>query len=161
MPEPTVAICALAKDESLYVEEWIAFHLLQGIGEILIFDNSSSDGMREILNGLKSRVPVSVVDWPGDDYYNIQMGAYSEGAKRLAGRADWVAFIDIDEFLFSSHYSPLPVELAEFGSNVGAVAVGHRIFGSSGFTSFESGLVTSRFTSVGIGSRSINISAAA
>jgi hypothetical protein len=34
---------------------------------------------------------------------------------RLTGQADWVAFIDIDEFLFSSRGYSMPRELAEFG----------------------------------------------
>ena len=46
---PRLAICALAKNESLYVEEWIAFHFLQGVSEIVIFDNESTDSMRDIL----------------------------------------------------------------------------------------------------------------
>jgi hypothetical protein len=44
-----LAICALAKDEALYIEEWLAFHFLQGASEILIFDNESTDNMRDIL----------------------------------------------------------------------------------------------------------------
>jgi hypothetical protein len=72
-------------------------------------------------------VPVSVVNWPGQDYYQLQMEAYREGANRLIGRFDWAAF-NIDEFLFSSRHCSLPVELAEFGPEVSAIAVGHRVF---------------------------------
>jgi hypothetical protein len=117
--------------KTLYVEEWVAFHFLQGVSEILIFDNESTDATRE-LTRVARHVPVSVVDWPGRDYYDIQTAAYRDGVKRLTERADWVAFIDIDEFLFSSRQHSLPEELAEFGPEVGAVAVGHRIFGSGG-----------------------------
>jgi hypothetical protein len=142
---PKLAICAIAKNEALYIEEWIAFHFLQGVSEILIFDNESTDEMRDILARVALHVPVSVVNWPGQDYYQLQMEAYREGAKRLIERADWSAFIDIDEFLFSSRNYPLPLELAEFGPEVGAIAVGRRIFGSSGQTAYEPELVTSRF----------------
>src|SRR5437667_317880 len=95
-----VAICALAKNESRYIEEWLAFHVLQGVAELLIFDNESDDGMRELLARAAGHVPLSVVDWPSHDYHGMQLDAYAQGAKRLAGRADWVAFIDVDEFLF-------------------------------------------------------------
>jgi hypothetical protein len=40
----------------------------------------------------------------------------------------------------------LPAELARFGPEVGAIAVGHRIFGSSGQAAYTPDLVTSRFT---------------
>jgi hypothetical protein len=93
--------------------------------------------MRKILTRIAGPVPVSVVDWPSDDHNEMQMEAYRQGAKRLTGRADWVAFIDIDEFLFSSRHKSLPEELAEFGPEVGAIAVGHRIFGSAAQTAYE------------------------
>ena len=93
----------------------MVFHFLQGVSEILIFDNESTDATREILTRMAVHVPVSVMDWPSDDHDEMQMEAYRQGAKRLTGRADWVAFIDIDEFLFSSRHNSLPEELAEFG----------------------------------------------
>src|SRR5208283_5168867 len=97
-----LAICAVAKNEAVYLPEWIAFHSLQGVSDFLIFDNQSTDNTKEVLAQIARHVPVSVVDWPGDNYYKMQMDAYREGAERLIGRVDWVAFIDIDEFLFSS-----------------------------------------------------------
>ena len=142
---PRIAICALVKDEALYIEEWLAFHFLQGVSEILIFDNESTDGTREIITRVARHAPVNFVDWPGHNYHEMQLQAYLQGAKCLTERADWVAFIDIDEFLFSSRDYFLPGELVEFGPEVGAVAVGHRIFGSGGQTAYERGLVTSRF----------------
>jgi len=141
-----LAICALAKDEAPYIEEWVAFHFLQGANDILIFDNKSTDGMRDILARVARHLPVEALDWPdGQTYDEMQRAAYREGTKRLAGNADWVAFIDIDEFLFSSRGKSLPEELSEFGHEVGAIAVGHRIFGSSGLTHYQPDLVTSRF----------------
>jgi hypothetical protein len=142
---PKLAICALAKNESLYVEEWIAFHFLQGVSEIAIFDNESTDSMRDILARVALHMPVNVIDWTGQDYDQLQVEAYREGAKRLTGQADWVAFVDIDEFVFSSRDWSLPEELAEFDPGVGAVAVGQRVFGSSGQTTYVPELVTSRF----------------
>jgi glycosyltransferase involved in cell wall biosynthesis len=140
-----LAICAVAKDEALYIEEWIAFHFLQGVSDILIFDNRSTDGTAEIVGRIGAYLPVNVIDWPGHSCRRMQMEAYREGAAGLAGRADWVAFIDIDEFLFSSRKLSLPTELADFGPEVGAIAIGHRIFGSSGQASYEPNFVTSRF----------------
>jgi hypothetical protein len=141
-----LAICAVAKNEALYIEEWIAFHLLQGVGAILIFDNESDDGMPGTLARIARHAPVERVPWLGNDYHGMQLAAYREGALRLAGRAEWVAFIDIDEFVFGARGLSLPEELAGFGPEVGAIAVGHRIFGSSGDIAYAPELVTSRFT---------------
>jgi glycosyltransferase involved in cell wall biosynthesis len=140
-----LAICAVVKNEDIYISEWIAFHLLQGISDILIFDNQSTDGTRDTLAQISKYAPVQVVEWPGNHYHAMQLDAYREGARRLSGVADWVAFIDVDEFLFSSRNLPLSMELAELDAEVGALAIGHRIFGSSGHTTYEPELVTSRF----------------
>src|SRR5438105_35552 len=121
----------------------LAFHFLQGVSQVLIFDNESTDGTRDILKGVARHLPISVVNWPGQDYYQVQMEAYCDGAMRLTGQADWVAFIDIDEFLFSSRGYSMPRELAEFGPDVGAIAVGHGIFGSAGHTTYEPELMGS------------------
>ena len=146
MVQPTkIALCAVAKNEAPYIDEWIAFHVLQGVSEFLIFDNDSTDGTKQALARAARQVPVAVVDWPSQNHDEMQRLAYREGATRLAGRADWVAFVDIDEFLFSSRENSLPAELAQFGPEVGAIAVGHRVFGSSGYTDYAPDLVTSRF----------------
>jgi Glycosyl transferase family 2 len=79
---PKLTICAIAKNEALYIDEWIAFHFLQGVSEILTFDNESTDGMRDILARIALHAPVGVMDWPGQNYYELQMEAYCEGAKR-------------------------------------------------------------------------------
>jgi hypothetical protein len=146
MSAPSLALCAIAKDEALYIEEWLAFHVLQGVGEFLIFDNGSSDNTKALAARAGRDARISVVDWAGDDHDAMQRAAYAEGARRLAGRADWVGFVDIDEFLRSRRGLPLPNELETFGPEVGAVAAGHRIFGSSGEIAYRPDLVTARFT---------------
>jgi hypothetical protein len=52
-----LTICALAKDEALYIEEWIAFHFLLGASEILIFVNESTDNVRDILARVRDTRP--------------------------------------------------------------------------------------------------------
>jgi hypothetical protein len=49
---PKLAICAIVKDEARYIEEWLAFHFLQGVSQVLIFDNESTDGTRDILTSI-------------------------------------------------------------------------------------------------------------
>jgi glycosyltransferase involved in cell wall biosynthesis len=51
----------------------VAFHFLQGVIEILIFDNESTDGTREILTRIARHVSVSVLDWP---ILSITRGGY-------------------------------------------------------------------------------------
>jgi hypothetical protein len=40
---PALAICAIIRDEALYLEEWVAFHMIMGVSAFCIYDNGSTD----------------------------------------------------------------------------------------------------------------------
>lgn len=44
-----IAIVAIAKNEGLYLKEWIEYHLLVGIKKIYFYDNESEDNTKDIL----------------------------------------------------------------------------------------------------------------
>lgn len=138
-----VGICAIVRDEATYVEEWVAFHRAQGVGIFQIYDNGSVDGTPDVLR----RVGLEPIIWAGRpaDFDTQQRAAYLEAAHMLAGRAEWLAFIDIDEFLFGRGM-PLTAALAGFAGGVGAIAVQQVMFGSGGQRTRLPGPVTQRFT---------------
>ncbi len=146
--EITVGVCAILKNEADYIEEWLAFHTLQGVGRILLYDNNSSDDTCQRAASFAKQVDLQIVHWPdsanGFDY--TQRLAYLDGARRLAGLADYVAFVDIDEFVFAADYLPMGQVLAHFPADVAAIAVNQRVFGSAAQPSSMGDLVTSRFT---------------
>jgi len=146
--EPTFALCAILKDEADYIEEWLAFHILQGVSRVILYDNNSSDDTCERARSFAKSIDIQVISWPDSarGFDRTQRRAYVDGARRLSGAADYVAFIDLDEFLFASDYGPLGQTLAAFPTKIAAVAVNQRVFGSSGQKSSTGDLVTSRFT---------------
>ena len=146
--EPSVAVCAIMKNEADYVEEWLAFHILQGVSRFMLYDNNSTDDSRARAKAFAQRAAIRVVPWPGrpESFDVTQRLAYSDGARRLAGVADYAAFIDLDEFLFATDYRPLGQALADFPAETAAIAVNQRVFGSASQLSASQGLVISRFT---------------
>ena len=42
-----LSVVAIAKDEGLYINEWIAFNKAVGVDHIYLYDNDSTDGLRE------------------------------------------------------------------------------------------------------------------
>jgi hypothetical protein len=146
--ELKVALCAIMKNEADYVEEWLAFHTLQGVSRVLLYDNDSSDDTRRRARSFAQQVTVRVIPWSatGNTFDLTQRLAYADGARRLAGVVDYTAFIDLDEFLFATDYRPLGQVLAGFPADTGAVAVNQRVFGSASRVSASEGLVTSRLT---------------
>ena len=137
-----LGVCAIVRDEASYIEEWVGFHRDQGVGVFRIYDNGSIDGTPDVLAAL-GIVPVI---WGGHphDFDAQQRAAYLEGANMLAGMVDWLAFIDIDEFVFGRD-APLVQALAAFPAGAGAIAVQQRMFGSGGQTRRLPGKVTERF----------------
>lgn len=146
--EVTVGVCAILKNEADYIEEWLAFHTLQGVGRILLYDNNSSDDTCRRATSFAKLVDLQIVHWPdsANGFNCTQCLAYFDGARRLAGLADYVAFVDIDEFVFAADYRPMGQVLAHFPADVAAIAVNQRVFGSAAQPTSTGYLVTSRFT---------------
>ena len=140
-------MCVIVRDEAAYIEEWLAFHLLQGASKILVYDNGSTDGTLQRLAQAAANAPINVIDWSEQSghFDTIQRAAYMDGAARLIGSSDFVAFIDADEFLHAGVGRTAAGTLSAFPSEVSAVAVNQRVFGSSGFIKYGAAPVTSRF----------------
>lgn len=96
----TVWGVAMVKDEADVVD-LTALHLLaQGVDALLVADNGSSDGTRDLLADLARRHPVHVADDPDPAYHQSEKMTRLAHAAWRAG-ADWVLPFDADEFFFA------------------------------------------------------------
>ena len=134
------AICAIFKNEARYLAEWLEFHALAGCRRFFLYDNDSTDDWRAAVaaSGVAGRV--AVVDFPGP---TRQMAAYRDCLARFGAAARWIAFIDLDEFLFAPG-GWLPERLDEYRDHP-AVAVNWVMFGSDGHATRPDGLVTQNY----------------
>jgi len=144
-------VAGIFKDELPYIVEWVAFYRMMGFDRIIIADNQSSDGSKELLTSLQSLGLVDYFDFPGSPGRSHQLDAYQYVINQYSHEIDWLAFIDADEFLIADEYQPIH-ELIEnilrlsSNSNVGAIAINWRTFGSSGIIEYEDDLIVERFT---------------
>lgn len=46
---PSGVLCTLLHNEAKYLQEWIAFHLLVGAKTIVIYDDSSTDNLKQVV----------------------------------------------------------------------------------------------------------------
>lgn len=118
----TVVMCALAKDEADVVEGWVRHHADE-VDRIIVADNLSTDGTREILDRLVAEgLPLTVVDDPVVAYEQSQkVSALAE----LAGTewdADWVIPADLDE-LWVARTDRIRVALRDLPWNVVKVPI--------------------------------------
>ncbi len=139
-----LSICAIFKDEAPYLPEWIEFHRLVGVERFFLYDNGSGDGGREVVEPWVRRGIVSVAECSIPLGEGGQGWAYADALRRARGRTHWLAFIDVDEFLFSPGPTPLPDVLTDYERHPGIV-VNWQVYGSSGQTTASDGLVIERF----------------
>jgi hypothetical protein len=138
---PYLSVCAIYRNEAPYLREWIEFHRLVGIERFFLYNNESTDNHRDVLAPYLEDGSVVLYDWP---FFPGQMDAYRDCLEKHSENARWMAFFDIDEFLFSPTGVKLPELLADFERWSGVVV--HRAtFGSSGLQAKPPGLVLENF----------------
>ena len=95
-----VYVCALAKNEHLYINEWVAHYVNLGVDKIYIYDNDDI-GAKDIYKCIDRKYSKHLVfvDIRGKHYNNIQGKMYSEFYNFHKHNFDWCLFCDIDEFL--------------------------------------------------------------
>jgi len=123
-----LAVCAIFKDEARFLDEWIRFHAGIGVTQFYLYDNDSRDDFYDVLRPFIGRGLVTLRHWPRKPG---QRSAYRDCLARHWRAARWIAFIDLDEFLFSPCQVDIRPILESF-SDVSAVFVHHVNFGSSG-----------------------------
>jgi hypothetical protein len=145
-PSP-VCVVAIVRDELPFLDEWLAYHRLLGIGHFVLYDDDPALPLREFTQ--PHRDYVTVVDWYGKSGTlpgrNRQTKAYVHSLDGVRSRFKWVAFIDIDEFIVLRQHDTLPSFLAGF-ENCGAVALCWHVFGHNGYFKDPPGLVTATLT---------------
>ena len=143
---PEIALGAIFKNEGPYILEWVAFHRVLGIQKFFIADNNSDDGTTDLLSALDGLGLVSHLHFPYVPDRPPQLPAYAAIMKRYGREADWIGFIDADEFLVPTDGSrTIAPMFTNFGGNVGAVVVNWAVYGSSNRRRPSQGLVVERF----------------
>jgi hypothetical protein len=150
-PDTALVVVAMVRDGAPYLDEWIEFHTLVGAGHFLIYDNGSADGTQDILARHARSGCVTWFPWPDFDAWNSQFAACAHATALWRERCRWMAFIDLDEFVFPARAATLPEVLATFGE-AAAVVMPWRNFGYGGQRTRPSGLVieTFRFRMAGL-----------
>lgn len=138
MPDDYLSIAAIFKDEAPYLQEWVDFHRLVGVQRFYLYDNDSSDGGAEVL---APYIASGLVEYATISGGPAQMDAYMHALRMWGDQTRWMAFIDIDEFLFSPTMVTLDKCLEAFES-FPAVGVNWLVYGTGGHTEPPDELVT-------------------
>lgn len=122
-----LAICAIFRDESSYLDEWIRFHHNAGVEKFYLINHKSQDNYLEVLAPWIENGIVQLIQASSDD----QVHEYNLALRKFGHTTRWLALIDIDEFLFSPANQGLVTSLRAYEKHA-AVFVYWRLFGSGG-----------------------------
>jgi hypothetical protein len=136
-----LSVCAIYRDEAPYLEEWLEFHRLVGVERFFLYDNESSDDHATVLAPYVSEGVAVVHHWPE---HPAQKEAYEHCLSEHGEESRWIAFIDLDEFLFSPELRPVPELLVEYEQWPG-VGVNRVTFGTSGHKEKPAGLAIEEY----------------
>lgn len=94
-------VVATARNEGVYLVEWIAYQRLLGFDKIFMYTNNNTDGSTELLRSLRDEGYIELIESDVDYGVDAQGKAYNH-ALRINSDAlgyTWCAFIDTDEFV--------------------------------------------------------------
>jgi len=117
------SICIIIRDENEYLEEWLNWHIGQGVEHFYIYDHGSKEAVAEFVEELSSDVKdkITVIDFSGK-HKNAQIEAYEDCLKKNAEDSRWIGFVDADEMVRVKNGKTLPEFLKDFEEHAGVMA---------------------------------------
>ncbi|MDR2709373.1 MAG: glycosyltransferase family 92 protein [Elusimicrobiota bacterium] len=140
--EHEVCIAAIIKNEAPYICEWIEYHLLIGVEKFYIYNNESSDNIREVLKSYIDEGIVVFKDFAGK---NVHGWAYMDAIKRYRNKTRWLALIDLDEFIVIKNGAKIADFLRDY-EDYDQLLMGWQVYGSNGHKTKPQGLVIENYT---------------
>lgn len=117
--ENSLYVCTIFHNESRFLDEWVSFHLQQGVDKIYMYNNNSEDDYIKPLKKYVRSGKVIIVQWniphdTGEGWNWVQSTAYNDCIEKIKHHCNWCAFIDTDEFLFSPSRKSLKTILEDY-----------------------------------------------
>lgn len=142
-----LAVCAIFQNEERFLKEWIEFHKLVGVQHFFLYNNKSTDQYMEILKPYIERSEIDLYDWNFDNKsLNAQIAAYNDSMRRNTGKVKWIAFLDLDEYLYPVRIDNLITFLRDY-EKCAELSVNWVMFGTSDVEKIpENGLMLEHLT---------------
>ena len=129
-----LAIVAIMKYEGSYLKEWLDYHLMAGVDHFYLYDHNSPDNQIEVA---KPYVEAGLADYfvvPDEDSILL---LYNEAVKNFKFLSRYIAFIDLDEFVYpkvdmGGGIVEVVDEILSDAPNAGELGISWQMFGSNG-----------------------------
>lgn len=129
-----LAVVAVMKHDEPYLKEWLDYHLAAGVDHFYLYDNDNP--RPEIVKKiLQPYIAAQIVDYFPSPGALVQMPAYNDAIRRFKFVCRYLAFIDLDEFIFPKSAKGIVEVVDEILSatpNAAGLAINWQVFGSNG-----------------------------
>jgi hypothetical protein len=109
-----VLLCCIGRLENKYIREYVDYNKAMGFTKICLYDNNR-DGEEDFHDVIGDYIDSGYVILK--DYRNItvpcQFRAYNECYEEYGKKYDWIAFLDIDEFVFLNNHKNIKDYLSD------------------------------------------------
>lgn len=140
-----IAIAAMFKNEGPYLAEWLEFHLMIGVRHIYLYDNGSTDDWQPAVAPYVRDGQVTLIPWRNFYGSPQQALAYSHAMGNFGMHYRWMAFIDLDEFMFPVEGESLAATMQKL-EHLPAISMPWFMYGFGGHDKKPDGLVIKNFT---------------
>jgi hypothetical protein len=150
-PSRYLAVATIVKNEGPYLTEWLEFQQLVGVEHVYLYDNGSTDSTPIVIAPFVAEGFVTVIPWLFPWYLghrhmvSAQGLAFAHAILNFGSDWRWIAFIDVDEFLFPVSGDSLPNLLSGY-EDLPALVAFWTMFGTSGHLTPPRGLVIENYT---------------
>jgi hypothetical protein len=141
-----LAVVSIQRNRAKWLKEWVLFHHLVGVSSFYIYLHKCTDNSKEILATLSKDMDIKI-HIVNDDLHQPQLASFNHAYQTYGNTADWLAFIDGDEFLYPTNTGSLLDVLAQYQyADMSALGVYWQCFGSNGHVQDPNGLIISDYT---------------
>jgi len=124
-----LSVCVIFRDEELSLQEWIEYHLLIGVDHFYMYNNLSTDNFQPILQPYIQSGIIDLIEWPVQS--PSQFSAYEDCYGKYREDSQWIAFIDIDEYI-CPYYKVSIKDWIKGYEQYSSIVMYWKMFGTSG-----------------------------
>lgn len=125
------SIAAVFKNESHILEEWLLHYINRNVNHFYLINDNSSDNFMDIINKHTNKITFinnNIVD----KFVDRQTLIYEKYLRPILHETEWLAIIDLDEFMYSSTNMEFSSIIKKYEHVADCIRVQWRIFGSNG-----------------------------
>lgn len=125
------AVALIGNGAHRYLKEWLDYHLAAGVEHFFLYDNTETEDNREVLKPYIEEQQVDCFQVPGE---KAEVPIYNDAVRRFRFICRYMAFINLDEFIFPKTGQSITEVVDEVLSNdsrATALVINRQVFGSN------------------------------